>query len=155
MIIFFIGNGLFILIGILLLILLAAGSAAAVWMVEHAVGVGVVLLIFWIFNTVGIILNLRGNTRRSAYSAVLGMIHALPQIPAVVVGYQYLTRQIKCVGIGEAILDFAVCMGIYLAAGAIWKNVVVRDKAGPAAAIFLSVVYLGISAFFIIAFATQ
>ncbi len=153
MIIFFFGPGFLWLLGGGLLLLVLLGGELARWLVEYALGVGAVLLVFWLAHGIFVTKSLlRDKTRGLALTAAAA--YCLPQVPVWIMGYDYLLREIEKVGTPSAVLDLAVCLGIYTGAGMIWERVVVRDRAGPVGTVALTLAHVCVSAFFLIEFCT-
>lgn len=153
MIVFFFGSGIFLILGVIAILLLGLSHAFAVWVVENAVTIGIILLIIHIFYSLGVISELSKNVG-FLLGVVLGLLFALPQIFVVTTGYHYLMWNIEVEGFGGAILDIAVCWGIYFVASNLWNRLVIRNGAGPAGAIFLTLLHCGISVFFLYMFIT-
>ncbi len=153
MIIFFFGTGFLWLLGGALLLLVLLGGVAAQWLVEYALGVGVVLFVFWLAHGASVTTDLlRDRPRGLALSAAAA--YCLPQVPVWLAGYDYLLREIEKVGTSSAVLDLAVCLGIYTGAGVIWERVVVRDHAGPVGTVALTLAHVCVSVFFLVTFYT-
>lgn len=153
MIIFFFGTGFLWLLGGGLLLLVLIGGVAAQWLVEYALGVGIVLFVFWLAHGISVTASLLRD-RPCGLALTAAAAYCLPQVPVWLAGYEYLLREIEKVGTSSAVLDLAVCLGIYTGAGIIWERVVVRDRVGPVGTVALTLAHLCASAFFLRAFYT-
>lgn len=153
MIVFIFGSGIFLVLGIIAIMLFGLSHAFAVWVFENAFVIGIVLLVVHIFYSLGIICELSKNMG-VILGVALGLLFAVPQIPVMITGYQYLVWNIGIEGFGGAILDIAVCWGIYFASGNIWNRLVIRNGAGPVRSILLTLIHCGISGFFLYMFVT-
>lgn len=152
MIVFF-DSGIFTVLGIGLLVLVLVSGSFAVWMAEHAIWVEIVWFISHIFYSAEVIQRLRGNMESKDVALLLGGLHTVLPIFVILVGHQYLLQQIADVGALSAAMDYAVCMGVYFAAGRIWNKLVVQDQMGTVGAFVLTGLHVMVSLFFFVAFA--
>lgn len=151
MIIFF-GSGIYYIFMFALLIILATGSLFATWLTENALGATIFLVAAWALHTFCTIISLR-LSRSLSFSLSLGLLHCLPQGAVIILSYPYLLREIESQGISAAVLDYAVVLGLYIAAGLAWNRIVIRDGASSLGTIIVSFLHFIFSVFLICAFA--
>lgn len=151
---FFFGGGILIALGVILMVMLALGGTFAVWLLEHALTIGILLLVLHIFYTISTVYSLQNNTGSFFGSLILSALHSIPPIFVVTTGYQYLLIEIKKSGTVSGLIDIAVCWGIYLLADRIWNKLVIKGHAQGFGSTLLTLLHFAVSCFFIVAFST-
>lgn len=150
--IFLFNGGFFTFLGVLFLVLLAIGGAAAEWVVRYSIGVWIVLLLCWALYAYRTIISLHERHENSKFSLTLGLLYAIPQIAVIATGYYYFVRLVDEEGAVSSVLDILACFGVYALATIAWNKLVVQDKVTRWAAILFSIIHMSISIFFILAF---
>lgn len=150
--IFIFGSEFFTALGMLLLILLLMGGAVAEWIVHYSVGIGIVLFLCWIVYAYRTVVSIHARGEGHKFSLVLGLLHTVPQIAVIASGYYYFTKLYSQEGAVSSVLDIIICFGVYAMVTAAWNKLVVQDKVAKWAAVVFSILHLGISIFFVVAF---
>ncbi len=153
-VVFFFGSSFFLILGVIAILLFGLSHFFAVWVIENAVVIGIILLVFHVFYSFGVICELSKNMGNILLGSALGLLFSVPQIFVVTNGYHYLMWNIEVEGFGCAILDIAVCWGIYFVASNLWNRFMIRNGTGPIGAILLTLLHACISGFFIYTFST-
>lgn len=149
--IFFFGSGFLTFLGVIFFIILLISGSFAVWLAEHAIGTGIVLIILHLCCSISTVETLHERFQRRS-ALLLSLLRVIPPVAVLVAAYPYLQREIALHGVSEAAFDLAVCLGIYFAASCIWRKLVIDNGAAPGRTVFLTLAHLLISCFFILAF---
>lgn len=149
MILFFFGNGIFVVLGIALLVAIALGGSVLTWLAENAVLIGILLLVIHCFYALGIGAYIYKCTLRVSVSIFGALFHCIPPVFVVISGYQSMLREAERFGITSAAFDVGIALAIYGAAELAWRKMVIQDHAKMFGAVTLSIIHFIFSIFMI------